>query len=331
MQDLLDRPAHQGMRRSRLGALVGLGALVASLLTSVGVAYADEFNPENSAPTVSSPSAPASISPDSGASDSEYQYSVTVGDADTLNDLSTVTLCLYLTTGGDSTCATPDPATDVKFTWSQATNSFALDSGSVNAYWALGSTTPSSAPTLTDTSGIFTFSFTVSEAMREGGWTFAVTADDGDATASDSTATTTVNHYSAITTRVQQDFGTIAAGSSASRTASPTVTSNGTTFYAMTAGDFSDGTYSFTLKTDGATSTTPSGGEVTFDCNRASAFDEASATRVGNTATTISASETTTGTVEGGVALDNACRLASGGQRPIGTYSVIAVNSVGNG
>lgn len=319
----------------RFAAVISLTALLGLTLSGFGVASADQFTTGNSAPTVSSPTLSATISPDSGASDAVYSYSITVGDADTLNDLDTVTVCLYQTTVGDSTCATPDPTTDVRLTWTQSTNAFTLDDGSVNDYWALGTVADlSTSPALTGTSGTFTFKFTVSEATREGGWTAAVSATDTSASsASDSLATTTVNHYSAITTRVSQDFGTLGSGlaSGVTRTASPTVTANGQTTYSANAGDFTDGTYTFSLKTTGLTSEEPGAAEVTLDCQVASTFAEASATRVGATSTELSATETATGTPEDGSAVDNTCRLAHGGQLPVSTYSFTVVNTVGNG
>ncbi len=319
----------------RFGAVVSIMALLGLTLSAAGVASADQFATTNSAPTVSSPTLSASIQPDAGPSDTVYSYSITVGDADTLNDLDTVAVCLYQTTVGDSTCATPDPTTDVKLTWTQSTNGFTIEDGSVNDYWALGTGADASvSPTLTGTSETFTFKFTVSEATREGGWTAAVTATDTSAaSASDSAATTTVNHYSAITTRVSQDFGTLSAGLGGAGTsiASPTVTANGQTTYSMAAGDFTDGTYTFALKTTGLTSEGPAAGEVTFDCDVASTFTEGSSTRVLSTSTQLSAAETATGTAEDGAALDNACRLAHGGQRPVSTYSFTVVNAIGNG
>ncbi|MEX2424477.1 MAG: hypothetical protein WD990_10910 [Acidimicrobiia bacterium] len=316
----------------RLGAAVSLMALLGLTLSTVGVASADEFTTTNTAPTVGTPSLSASIQPDAGASETEYTYSIVVGDAETLNDLDTVTVCLYLTTGGDSTCATPDPTTDVKLIWTQSTDAFTIDNG-LSAYWALGTVTPSSSPTLTDTSGTFTFTFAVSEAAREGGWTAAVTADDGTTTDTDSTATTTVNHYSSITTRISQDFGALSAGlvNGSEITASPTLTANGQTTYNVTAGDFVGDGYTYTLKTDGLTSDAPAAGQVTFDCQVASTFTEASAVRVGSTSTAISSTETPTGTPEDGSTLANTCRLAHGGERPTGTYSFAVVTAVGNG
>ncbi|MPZ53379.1 MAG: hypothetical protein GEU79_11725 [Acidimicrobiia bacterium] len=70
----------------------------------------------------------------------------------------------------------------MKLTWTQSSDSFSIDDGSVNDYWALGSgEDESSSPTLTDTSGTFTYKFTVSEATREGEWTAAMTATDTSA------------------------------------------------------------------------------------------------------------------------------------------------------
>ena len=88
---------------------------------------------------------------------------------------------------------------------------------------------------------------------------------------------------------------------------------------------------SFTLKATGATSEAAAAGEVTFDCQVAGTFTEASATRVAATSTQLSADQTTTGTIEGGVAVANSCRLAHGGGEPVGTYSFVVVNAIGNG
>lgn len=317
-----------------LRALVAAVGLLILAYTAViqSTANADTFTPANSAPTVSSPSLSASIQPDAGASDTQYSYAITVGDADTLNDLSTVIVYLYHQTAGDSTCATPDPATDVKLVWTQSTTAFTVDDGA-GAYWANGASPAPSSPTLTGTSGTFTFTFVVSEAAREGTWVAAATADDGGATASDSTATTAVAHYAGITTRTQRSFGTLEANTAGTVTDSPTVTSNGPTAYSLTAGDFTDGTYTFTLKTTGAPSTDTSRatGEVSYDCNQDSVFDGASATRVASTATQVGSAITSTGTAEGGVTQADACRLLHGRGRPVSTYSFTVVNTVSNG
>ena len=107
--------------------------------------------------------------------------------------------------------------------------------------------------------------------------------------------------------------------------------SNGQTALSATAGNFTNGTYTFTLLTTGLTSSAPAAGQVTFDCQVAASFTEASATRVGTTSTQLSANQTPTGTAENGTAVANSCRLAHGGQRPVGTYSFTVVNAIGNG
>lgn len=251
-----------------------------------------------------------------------------------------MSVCLYhslkedgVTTGeGDSTCGTINPQNTVKLTWTRSTNAFSISAGT-STYWALGTAANVSvAPTdLTLTSGVVTFKFTVSEAMREGTWKAAATATDiSAASASDSTQTKLVSAYSSITARIQQDFATLASGGAgATATTSPTVISNGATTISLTGGNFVNGSYSFTLLTTGATSTAPGAGQVTYDCMTGGTFTEASATRVGSTATSLG-SATSTGTAEGGSAVANTCRIKHGGQRPVGTYSFTVVNTIIN-
>lgn len=333
----------------RTSRWVAVAVTVASAIgvVSVSPARADQFAPANSTPTVSSPAftmpgAQTVFEPDAGASDEVYAYGVTVGDADTLNDLDTVVVCLYhslledgTTAGeGDNTCTTIDPKNTVKLTWTRSTNAFAVSAGA-STYWALGTgADASSAPAdLTLTSGSLSFKFKVSEAMREGTWTAKVTATDASAaTAVDSAVTKAVAAYSSITARTQKDFGAaLAANTGAEATDSPTVISNGKTTISLTSGDFTDGTYSFALKTDGATSVAPAAGQVTYDCIAGATFTEASATRIAASATSLSASSgTSTGTAEGGSAVSNTCRLKHGGQRPVSTYSFTVVNTVVN-
>lgn len=327
------------------------GALVAMTTASLAGAFgaspagAEEFTPQNSAPTLSSPAfampgAQTAFEPDAAASDEVYAYAVTVGDAESLDDLNTVSVCLAhslkedgATAGeGDATCGTINPQDTVKLTWTRATNAFSISAGA-STYWALGTGGDvSTAPTdLTATTGTVTFRFTVSEAMREGTWKATATAADiSAATASDNSETKAVNAYSSITARAQQNFGTLASGGAgATATASPTVTSNGATTVSLTGGSFVNGAYSFALKTTGATSTAPAAGEVTYDCMTGETFTEASATRVGSTATSLGTA-TATGTAEGGSAVSNICRLKHGGQRPAGAYSFTVVNAIAN-
>jgi hypothetical protein len=331
--------------------LTSTGRVLAALaLTAVGVsvlsaspASADVLLTANTTPTVGSTSftmpGTAAFEPDSDASDEVYAYNVTVGDAESLNDLQTVTVCLYQSLKedasageGNDTCAAINPANTVLLTWTQATDAFTIGAGA-STFWALDTVIPSTrSGALVDTTAAFVFRFTVSEAMREGTWTAKVTATDiTAATDQDATVTAVVNAYSAITVRDPQNFGLLAAGVGAERTDSPIVTSNGATTLSLTAGDFVNGVYSYTLKTDDITSVGPAAGEVTYDCNRAGAFDESTATRVGSGVTLIGvAGATASGTVEGGVAVSNSCRIMHGGGRPTGTYAFVVVNTIGN-
>jgi hypothetical protein len=337
------------MNRLSTGRVLAAFAVTVTGLTLVGAApvSADEVTPSNTPPTVSSPvftlpGEQSAFEPDSGASDEIYAYSVTIGDAETLNDLTAVKVCLYHSLqengsdvgDGDDTCASVDPANTVELTWTRSTDAFTQSVGA-SSFWALDSGTPSSRTgQLTDTTASLNFRFTVSEAMREGTWTAKVTATDRSlATAVDSTQTKAVTAYSAITTRAPQAFGTLDPGEAGTATASPTVISNGATTLSMTAadfaGDFVDEDFSFTLKTDGATSVAPAAGQLTYDCEQAASFTEGSATRVGLTATDIGTA-TASGTAENGSTVDNTCRIKHGGGSPVAAYSVTVLNTIVN-
>ena len=173
----------------RVLAAVALTATGLSVLSATP-ASADQVALLNTDPIVSSssftmPGVQVAFEPDGAASDEVYQYNVTVADAETLDDLTTVTLCLYHSLNevaaageGDNTCAATDPANTVLLTWSQATDAFTIDAGS-STYWALATGTVSNhSGVLTDTTAAFEFRFTVSEAIREGTWTANVTATD---------------------------------------------------------------------------------------------------------------------------------------------------------
>lgn len=332
----------QSLKKSLAGALVLATSMTG--LVMARPAMADQFAVANTAPIVLSPSltmpgSQTSFEPDAGSSDEVYAYGVTVGDAESLNDLNTVSVCLYhslkedgVTAGeGDSTCGTTNAQHTAKLTWTRSTNAFAISAGS-STLWALGTgVDASSAPAdLTATSGTLAFKFKVSEAMREGTWTAKVTATDTSAaSATDSTPTKAVNAYSSITARTQKDFGTVATSGAPTATDSPTVVANGATAMSLTAGNFSDGTYSFTLKTDGATSVGPAAAQVTYDCNRAATFTESSATRIGSSATSLGTA-TSSGVAEGGTAVSNTCRIKHGGSKPVSTYSFTVVNAINN-
>ncbi len=222
-----------------------------------------------------------------------------------------------------------EPKNEVLLQWDH-TAGFSIDSGGGN-YWALGTgSDASSVPAdLTATSGVFTFKFAVSEAMRNGTWAVLAHAQDMDhVEAFDSSTTATVDSYSRIATRTQKNFGAIAAGSSNFKTDIPNVMANGKTTLSLTASDFVSGSNTFQL-VGGSPSAPPSDHEVTFDCSQTLVFVEQGATRVQSTATSLG-TLTTTGLAEDGQVRSNACRIEHGGGNPYGTYSATIVNTVIN-
>jgi hypothetical protein len=331
------------MLEKRWLAVAAAAASIVAVVTA-GPARADQFTPQNNAPTIASPAfglptGYTSFQPDANESTDYYTYTVTVGDVESLRDLTTVVVCLHhslhengVTAGeGDGSCTTTNPQHTVRLTWTRSTNAFSISAGT-STYWRLG-TGPkiSLAPAdLTATTGVFLFRFKVSEAMREGTWTATVTATDTSAaTATNSTATATVAAYSSITTRVSQGFGTLAPNTASTATHGPTVRANGATTLSLTGGDFTNGAYTFGLKATGPTSEGPGSGQVTFDCTTGTTFTEPSATRIGTTATTLGTASAT-GTTEAGITASNTCRLEHGGSRPTSTYSFTVVNVVDN-
>lgn len=334
------QPTHH--RGVAAGVLAAVSITTALLVAPVS---ADDFEPANHAPTVSSPAwswplGQSAFEPDGGSSDEVYAYSVTVGDEDSLADLDRVTLCLHHSLhedgtsagDGDPTCTAADPRHTVRLTWTRSTGVVELDAG-VSAHWSLGTGADASVPPadLDAVSGQLLFRFRVSEVMRRGTWTASVTAlDTSAASGTDASVTGDVTAYASITTRTPQTFGTVDAGTAATVTDTPTVTSNGATWLSLTAGDFASSSGSFELEASGATSDRPAAGEVTYDCNPDGSFTEGTAVRIGHTATPLG-SATPTGTVEGGTTVVNTCRLIHGGGRPIDTYSFSVVNGVTSG
>lgn len=280
---------------------------------------ADTFLPGNLAPTIGAVVASANAAPAEGGS-APITVAVSVVDLNSLNDLSTIVVCAYFT-GGDSTCATPNPANNVRMTYTVAGNvsssSFAI-AGGTSSTWSLdGSTALSSGLA---TLGTATFRFKVGEVAREGNWRYNVTVTDrtGATANQDSVlSTTAVAWYGEFTSAGIKAFGTIALGGSADVTKAHTVQANGgskinysTTSTWATA---NPGTPTLTLDTDGL----PGDQAFSYACS--------SGTTVSLTPTyiTTSASAPTgltsikgTGTAEGGEATDDACRVYLGTAAP---------------
>lgn len=186
---------------NRSGAVLATGALLgASLVAGVtGTASAEEFDPANAAPTVSIDTSTLTMSPDSGVGDNIYTIAATVGDANSLLDLNTVTLCLYKVgapNAGDASCATQDPQSTAKITWTRSIDEFDVDasSGTESSNWELGTggdAEPStnnasysySAYSASGTSMTMQYRFRVSDVATEGtDWAVRVVAADGDTT-----------------------------------------------------------------------------------------------------------------------------------------------------
>ncbi|MDP4014270.1 MAG: hypothetical protein U0990_01765 [Candidatus Nanopelagicales bacterium] len=316
--------------RPRRGIWVGLAsvALIAGALTAVAVTPAQATN---TAPVVSGLTAGFAMQPAANGTSDTYQINAEITDADTLLDLNTVTLCLYHTTQGTSTCSSTDAQNTMKIVWTQATNAFALTSGA-STYWA--DQTSVSNYVATNTAMVMNFKFKISEAALQGAWTAAVTALDtsaGEDSAAD--ANYSVAYYGAINThRVPQDYGTLAkdASATAQNISHGTLQANGASNIYYSVADLTDGTTTMT-NAGGLVTAAPTVTEFALDCLGGSAtYDNTGAVRIGAGATEVHSNILTGGAVEGGNNTNVAsCRLTSGGRVPAGTYSGAVTVTVG--
>lgn len=267
------------MNRKKTKSVIARSSVLA--LTAGGMAVfaaspsqAEEFDPTNIAPTVTSVTDTLAMSPDQAIGDAVYTIAATVGDANSLQDLNTVTVCLYNQAQGVSTCgdADHDARDTVLMTWTRSTDTFTIDAttgGADASNWNLGHTTSAddseasnvaanysySAFTGTNTSMNMLFTFRTSEVAKEGtNWGVLVTADDGDTTGTASdTAGYTVAHYARVATqRSAVDWNTVVAET---KTASSNV--NAGTFIANGGTDLQ---MSVTTYTDGTTTLANAGG-----------------------------------------------------------------------
>lgn len=317
--------------RAVFGAFAS-AALVGGVMVGMAApASADDYTPGNSTPTVNITAVPATMQPAAEGGSATYTVEADVGDADTLLDLNTVTLCLYRTGVGDDTCATTDPQNTAKLVWTRATDTFAMTSGA-STFWANDASVSNYVATAVSMS--MDFKFKISEATLQGGWTAKVIAADGTATPEDTDAGITTNYYGNVdTNRATQSFGTIASGGSALKEniSDGTLQVNGSTdiFYAVA--NFTDGTTTATNMQ--ATSTDvavpPTATKFAYDCKDAVTFGESGAFRVAGTATEIDSGVLSGGTAEGGsTATVASCRLSSGGQLPVASYSAAVTVTV---
>lgn len=323
---------------NRSGAVLATGALLAAGLVGAfaGPAGADTLEQSNEPPVVSALNATgsATMQPDSDSSEGTYSVTATVSDANTVQDLTTVSLCMYLD-GASDTCASPDGTTQALLTWTQATDTFAMNDGA-GAYWVDATSTENYSAGNDDMG--FTFNFKVSEAARAGNWNAKVIAVD-DAAASDSEVDTsnTMAYYANVdTNRAAQDYGSLAAGGTSNKLdiSSGTIQANGSTDVFYAAGSFNNPVESVNLTNyqaiNSSVAVTPAEGSYALDCQSGATFTQGSSTRVATVATEITSAAFTTGTAEGGASDSTAsCRLTNGGGVPTGTYTGTVQVTVG--
>lgn len=325
----------------KVGSCIGTVALVAVGVAALGAgpAAADDFVPENTAPTVDITSTTGAISASPTLTGSTAQtLAVDVGDADTLSDLNTVELCMYLTGVGDSTCASTDTTNAVKITWTRSTDTFAISPNS-STTWGLSG--PVSGYVDTGLSMSMQFKFKVGAVARAGDWTVKVTATDNAAESTNDSAADvmSVNYFGAVTSqRASQSWTSVAAGAGAAQTklnvSDGSLLANGASDVSMSqSAAFSMITP--TVATASIAAGNPgdpvNAGEVALDCKPAATYSDSGAIRLSTTPESFQANVLTTGTSESGnTSLVNSCQLTSGGGLPVGTYSAAVVIGIGN-
>lgn len=295
--------------RTRIAAQAAGGLLVAGGLTAIVAmpAQADTTTGGGTAPVVSGTTATFSITPDQDGSDAPLEFAATVGDVNSMENLTTVTLCLGLTGGGDTSCAAPDGRVSVKMTWTQSDNSFAVDDGAGTLAADAASISGYSIDAISQN---MTFKLTFGEALREGSWESTVTAldDDGLSHSVNDTDGNTVNWYANVDTqRSAVTWGAIAAGDASTQTGQfATIVTNGTSAINYSMADLTDGSFTATNAggadgTGSASGAAPGNDAFALDCDDdGGAFSANGALRIGTGATLCEDNVTTSGTAEGG-------------------------------
>lgn len=308
---------------NRSGAVLATGALLgASLVAGVaGTASADEFDPANAAPTVSIDTSTLTFTPDSGVGDTIYTIAATVGDANSLVDLNTVTLCLYKVgapNAGDPTCATQNPQSTAKITWTRGINEFDIDasSGAESSNWELGTggdaepstnnaTYSYSAYNAASTSMTMQFRFRVSDVATEGtDWAVRVVADDGDTTTTaNDTTDWTVNWYGRVATqRSGYDWADVTTGSSATANglSAGTLVTNGGSDIQMSTSTYTDGATTIDNALGAADSAVNVDRQFAIDVDTGATYDATGTTRLTGSLVDVETGDLTSGTVEAG-------------------------------
>ena len=321
--------SHPGPRwRHGLLALLvgGMVALVAP------PALADTFTATGTAPTVTALTAGQVLQPANNGTSATYQINATIGDADTLADLTTVTLCLSLTSAANDECTTTNAQTAVKLAWTQGTNTYALTGSTLWSNQVFTSNYSAGASSMT-----MNFKFKIGEAARAGGWTAKVIArDDSTLTTAATDATYSVNYYGAVDTqRASQAFGALAPNGSAvaAGVSNGLLQVNGQTDVFLAVANFAGPSTATNYRTvDTSPAAPPAPGSFALDCLEGPSFSEGSAVRIGTTATEVSANQFPSGIAEGGNStLASSCRLSNGGGLPTGVYTGAVTVSVAAG
>ncbi|MFN8126397.1 MAG: hypothetical protein U0R64_07815 [Candidatus Nanopelagicales bacterium] len=303
----------------RLAAGAGVAALLAASLGVVGVtsAQADDVNPSNATPTVAIDTDTLSMAPDNGVGDNIYTVAVTVGDANSLEDLNTVTLCLYSTADGDATCTNQDARNTALITWTRSGDTFDIDatSGTEASNWELGTGGDSEASTnnasysysgyvATDVSMQILYRFRVSDATRQGAWSVRAVANDGDATqtANDTTGYSASWYGRVATQRAGYNWGDVASGSSATadNLSAGTVVANGGSDIQMATTSFFNGTT--TISNAGGTTNTSVSADRQFaiDVDPGVSYDGTGTGRLTGSLADVETGDLLTGTTEAG-------------------------------
>lgn len=216
------------MNAKWLFSIIAVISLVVSM--SAGVALADtggtatgSFGCGNSAPTVSAVvlvdlegAGVTTMTPQV-----EYNIKVTVGDANTLDDLNTVKVWIYYDADGTFNSSDKvDPGntqTGAVLTWTNADpDTWTIDPTGGGTTWALVEVNCSS-PTLTGSSGDFEFHFkpgkVATESVGDAEWHIYAEAYDGTATANANQEGREMAWYGEITVTTETvNWGSVTAG-----------------------------------------------------------------------------------------------------------------------
>ena len=199
-------------------------ALVLLLAVAVPLALADEdtsqgqFTASNAAPEVITMTLASSMTPYNAGG---YDLVVTVQDANTLDDITAITVTLFYDSDSDNSPSTVPTAGDNQdaaiLTWVKSGDTWNIAAGSESPQtWSIASVSCIS-PTMTSSSGDWTFHFTPGKVAQEHAteWDIYATAMD-DASASHSlydSRNYAMEWYGAISIDLATiNFGTVAKG-----------------------------------------------------------------------------------------------------------------------